>query len=112
MNGFGMLILIIAYTIVCYAFLFINSGLKLLYRKLTKESKKWTFKDALRSWGFVYYDDMVTEEDRKYRLWKDWFSWSLFGFMFLTSPFLFFYYVFLILLRLFTLPILHFIGEK
>ena len=110
-------IIINAYLIASYVFLFINSGLKLLYRKITKESKKWTFRDAVRSWGFEGYDEdeMLTEKEKALGItasWRPGFSWSFFAFNFFVSPFMFLYYVFLILLRIIILPILYFIGEN
>lgn len=116
MNGFEVLILIlIIYAVACYAFLFINSGLKLLYRKLKKESKKWTFRDAIRSWGFEDDDEMKTDKEKELgitRYWEREFSWGFFAFMFFTSPFFFFYFIFMIFLRIITLPILYFLGEN
>ena len=110
---FGIVISI--YLIACYVFLFINSGLKLLYRKNIKELKKWTFRDAIRGWGFDDEDEMLTEKEKALGLTdylKPRFSWTLFAFKFFTSPFVFFYYVFVILFRIIILPILYFIGEN
>ena len=116
MSGFGILILVIViYAITCYAFFFLYSGLKLLYRKLTNESRKWTFKDAIRSWGFDCDYEMTTEKEKELgitRYWTDEFSWGFFAFMFFISPFMFFYFVFMILLRLIISPILYFLGEN
>ena len=112
-------IIINAYLIACYVFLFINSGLKLLYRKITKESKKWTFRDAVRSWGFDNYDEneMITEKEKALGgtdcwSWRPRFSWRFFAFKLFISPFVFLYYVFVILFRIIILPILYFIGEN
>ena len=108
-------IIINAYLIACYVFLFIDSGLKLLYRKIIKESKKWTFRDAIRSWGFDDDDEMITEKEKalgKTDYWKNRFSWRFFAFEFFVSPFLFLYYVFIILFRIIILPILYLIGEN
>lgn len=108
-------IIINAYLITCYVFLFISSGLKLLYRKIIKESKKWTFRDAIRSWGFDDDDKMITEKEKALGVtdyWKHCFSWRFFAFEFFISPFVFLYYVFIILLRIIILPILYFIGEN
>lgn len=108
-------IVINMYLIVCYLFLFINSGLKLLYRKIKKESKKWTFKDAIRSWGFDDEDEMLTEKEKALGMtyyWRPYFSWRLFTFKFFVSPFVFFYYIFVVLFRIIILPILYFIGEN
>lgn len=65
----------------CYVFLFINSGLKLLYRKIIKELKKWTFRDAVRSWGFekLDEDEMLTEKEKELGMtdyWRPHFSWG------------------------------------
>lgn len=110
-------IVINMYLIACYVFLFINSGLKLLYRKITKESKKWTFKDAVKSWGFeeLDEDEMLTEKEKELGMtdyWRPHFSWGLFAFKFFVSPFVFFYYIFVVLFRIITLPISYFIGEN
>ncbi len=114
-------IIINAYLIACYVFLFINSGLKLLYRKIIKELKKWTFRDAVRSWGFDGYDEdeMLTEKEKALGMTDHWrphfrphFSWGLFAFKFFVSPFVFFYYIFMVLFRIIILPILYFIGEN
>ena len=114
-------IIINAYLIACYVFLFINSGLKLLYRKIIKELKKWTFRDAVRSWGFDSYDEdeMLTEKEKALGMTDHWrphfrphFSWGLFAFKFFVSPFVFFYYIFMVLFRIIILPILYFIGEN
>lgn len=110
---FGIVINI--YLIACYVFLFINSGLKLLYRKIIKEIKKWTFRDAVRSWGFEDEDEMLTEKEKalgETDFWRTHFSWRFFAFKFFTSPFVFLYYVFVILFRIIILPILYFIGEN
>lgn len=109
--------IIIIYLIACYVFLFISSGLKLLYRKIIKEIKKWTFRDAVRSWGFDVddEDEMLTEKEKALGM-TDYlrprFSWMLFTFKFFVSPFVFLYYVFVILFRIIILPILYFIGEN
>ena len=117
--AFGIIINV--YLIACYVFLFINSGLKLLYRKIIKELKKWTFRDAVRSWGFDGYDEdeMLTEKEKALGMTDHWrphfrphFSWGLFAFKFFVSPFVFFYYIFMILFRIIILPILYFIGEN
>ena len=114
-------IIINAYLIACYVFLFINSGLKLLYRKIIKELKKWTFRDAVRSWGFDGYDEdeMLTEKEKALGMTDHWrphfrppFSWGLFAFKFFISPFVFFYYIFMVLFRIIILPISYFIGEN
>ena len=114
-------IIINAYLIACYVFLFINSGLKLLYRKIIKELKKWTFRDAVRSWGFDGYDEdeMLTEKEKALGMTDHWrphfrphFSWGLFAFKFFVSPFVFFYYIFMVLFRIIILPISYFIGEN
>ena len=108
-------IIINAYLIACYVFLFIDSGLKLLYRKIIKESKKWTFRDAIRSWGFDDDDEMITEKEKALGMtdyWRHRFSWKFFVFEFFISPFMFLYYVFIILSRIIILPILYFIGEN
>ena len=110
-------IIINAYLIACYIFLFINSGLKLLYRKIIKESKKWTFRDAVRSWGFEGYveDEMLTEKEKALGMTdylRPHFSWGLFAFKFFVSPFVFFYYIFMVLFRIIILPISYFIGEN
>ena len=113
-------IIINAYLIACYVFLFINSGLKLLYRKIKKESKKWTFRDAVRSWGFEIEDEMLTEKEKALGMTDNWdlhfswrrFSWGLFAFKFFVSPFVFFYYIFMVLFRIIILPISYFIGEN
>ena len=114
-------IIINAYLIACYVFLFINSGLKLLYRKIIKKLKKWTFRDAVRSWGFDGYDEeeMLTEKEKALGMTDHWrphfrpyFSWGLFAFKFFVSPFVFFYYIFMVLFRIIILPISYFIGEN
>ena len=98
-------------------FLFINSGLKFLYRKTTKESKKWTFRDAIRSWGFEDEDEMITEKEKALGgtecwSWRPHFSWRFFAFKLFISPFVFFYYILIVLFRIIILPILYFIGEN
>lgn len=111
--AFGIVINI--YLIACYLFLFINSGLKLLYRKITKELKKWTFRDAVKSWGFEDEDEMLTEKEKELGMtyyWRRCFSWGLFAFKFFVSPFVFFYYILIVLFRIIILPISYFIGEN
>ena len=108
-------IVINMYLIACYVFLFINSGLKLLYRKITKESKKWTFRDAVRSWGFEDEDEMLTEKEKALGMtdyWRPHFSWRLFAFKLFISLFVFLYYILVVLFRIIILPILYFIGEN
>jgi hypothetical protein len=103
-------LILILYAVACYVFLFINSGLKLLNRKLTKEEPVWAFKDAVRSWGFDDEDYVVTT--RRSYLSDESFSWGFFAFMFVVSPFWFLWEFSKLLTRLVITPILHFLGEN
>lgn len=105
-----VLLILILYAVACYVFLFINSALKLLNRKLAKKTPTWTFKDAVRSWGFDDEDYVVTTH-RSY--WSsESFSWGFFAFMFVVSPFWFLWEFFKLQARLVITPILYFVGEN
>jgi len=103
-------LVLILYVVVCYAFLFINSVLRLVNRKLAKKEPVWTFKDAVRSWGFDDEDYVVTT-CRSYWI-SESFSWGFFAFMLVVSPFWFLWEFFKLLARLVITPILYFLGEE
>lgn len=105
-----VLLVLILYAVACYVFLFINSVLRLVNRKFAKKESVWTFKDAVRSWGFDDEDYVVTAN----RGWwcSESFSWGFFAFMFVISPFWFFWEFFKLLARLVITPILYFVGEN
>lgn len=105
-----VLLILILYVATCYVFLFINSALRFLSRKLAKEEPTWTFKDAVRSWGFSDEDHVVTTH-RSY--WSsESFSWGIFAFMFVFSPIWFLWEFFRFQVRLVITPILRFVGEN
>lgn len=101
------MVLLVLFLIVltCYVFLFINSALKILYKKMLGE-QPWTFKKAVKSWG---YDE---DGDIDSRWFSHDFSWGLFALCTVSSPIIFFLYVFLILARLFVMPFLYFLGDE
>ena len=105
-----VLLILILYAVTCYAFLFINSALRLLNRKLAKKTPAWTFKDAVRSWGYDDEDYVVTT--RKSYWSGESFSWGFFAFMFVVSPFWFLWEFFKLQARLVITPILYFVGEN
>lgn len=106
-----VLLILILYAAACYAFLFINSFLRLVNRKLAKKNPVWTFKDAVRSWGFDDEDFVTVPESRIY--WSsEKFSWGFFAFMFVVSPFWFLWEFFKLQARLVITPILYFVGEN
>jgi len=103
-------LILILYAVACYVFLFINSVLRFVNRKLAKKEPAWTFKDTVRSWGFDDEDYVVTTH-RSY--WSsESFSWGFFAFMFVVSPFWFLWEFSKLLTRLVITPILYFVGEN
>ena len=101
------MVLLVLFLIVltCYTFLFINSALKILYKKMLGE-QPWTFKKAVKSWG---YDE---DGDIDSRWFSYDFSWGLFALCTISSPIIFLLYVFLILARLFVMPFIYFLGDE
>lgn len=106
-----VLLILILYVVTCYVFLFINSALRFLSRKLAKKNPVWTFKDAVRSWGFNDEDYVAVPENRRYRSCEK-FSWGFFAFMFVVSPILFLWEFFRFQVMLVITPILRFVGEN
>ena len=59
--------------------------------------------------------EMLTEKEKALGMidyLRPHFSWGLFAFKFFVSPFVFFYYIFMVLFRIIILPISYFIGES